>query len=590
VLRLEVPGAGNRADPVVRVDAEQIGRYIAAAVHSGSRAPEDFLILFRRRRFMGAYARVLEAHGIPFEIAGGGAFDESDELGALLPVLESLADPDDPVPFVAALRGPVFGVDDDALFRFASAGGRFRFTAELPAGADARIVRAAGLLRDAFADVEALPPAAAIARLCGRLGLTALAAAEELGESRAGNLLKALAAARKFSGEGCDFPGVVRELARMRDEDLIEQMSIEPGRAGVVRLMTLHGAKGLEARVVFLAEPAADNFPPRNFWVDREGETPVGYFRIVQRLGKRGEQDLAVPPGWDAMCEAEESFERAEHVRLLYVGATRAEEMLVVSIKRMASGRAAGPWAPLDRHLPAMLALPGPPAAAAPPPLPGLSAAPDAARTERERRRASAARPTYGVVAVTDVAHTGEKPAWESTGRGMSWGRVLHGALEAAMRDPKLDLALHAANLLAAEERPAADLADVLRVVEGVRASPLWKRALASKRRFAEVPFALPVEPMELGLAAAPGPTVLQGTIDLVFEEAGGWVLVDYKSDTVTPANRSTLETFYAPQIGHYRRYWESLTGQPTKAGLFFLATGELAMLPDPSMSPSHAS
>ena len=150
---------------------------------------------------------------------------------------------------------------------------------------------------------------------------------------------------------------------------------------------------------------------------------------------------------------------------------------------------------------------------------------------------------------MTDVAHSGEKPVWEATGRGMSWGRVLHGALEAAMRDPKLDLALHAANLLAAEERPPGDLADVLRVVEGVRASPLWKRALAAKRRFAEVPFALPVAPSELGLADAPDATVLQGTIDLVFEEEGGWVLVDYKSDTVTPANRPALVAFYTPQI-----------------------------------------
>ena len=78
-----------------------------------------------------------------------------------------------------------------------------------------------------------------------------------------------------------------------------------------------------------------------------------------------------MPPGWDAMCEAEEAFERAEHVRLLYVGATRAEETLVVSIKRTASGKAAGPWAPLDRYLPAMLALTGPPAAAARPRFPG---------------------------------------------------------------------------------------------------------------------------------------------------------------------------------------------------------------------------
>ncbi|MGE5414679.1 MAG: UvrD-helicase domain-containing protein, partial [Syntrophomonadaceae bacterium] len=263
VLRLEVEGAGNRWEPVVRDDADRIGRSIAAAVASGQRAPGDFLILFRRRRHMGAYARVLERLGVPFEIAGGGAFGESRELGELMPVLAALADPDDPVPFVAALRGPIFGVDDDALYRFSKAGGRFRFTADPPTDADPRIARAEGLLRDALAEVETLPPGAAISRLCGRLGLTALGASEELGESRAGNLLKSLAAARKLSADGLDFCGVVRELRRLRDEDLIEQMSVEPGRPGVVRLMTLHGAKGLEARVVFLAEPAAENFPAR---------------------------------------------------------------------------------------------------------------------------------------------------------------------------------------------------------------------------------------------------------------------------------------------------------------------------------------
>ena len=66
-------------------------------------------------------------------IAGGGAFCDSEELSALLPLLETLADPDDPVAFVAALRGPAFGVDDDALYRFARSRGRFRFTADLQA-------------------------------------------------------------------------------------------------------------------------------------------------------------------------------------------------------------------------------------------------------------------------------------------------------------------------------------------------------------------------------------------------------------------------------------------------------------------------
>jgi ATP-dependent helicase/nuclease subunit A len=502
-----------------------------------------------------------------------------------MPVLESLADPDDPVPFVAVLRGPIFGVDDDALYRFARAGGRFRFTAEPPASADPRIARAVSHLREALADVEKLPPAAAIARLCGRLGLVALAAAEDLGASRAGNLLKALAAARKFSAEGLDFAGVVGEIDRMRHEDLIEQMSVEPGRPGVVRLMTLHGAKGLEAPVVFLAEPAADNFPPRDFWIDRESDPPAGYFRVVQKLGQRGEQDLAAPARWDAMQEAERAFEQAETVRLLYVGATRAEEMLVVSIKRTAAGKASGPWAALDRFLPAALSAPDPPVPADATPPTRLAADAETARVERARRLAAASRPTHAVVAVTSVAHGGEKPAWESTGRGMSWGRVLHGALEAAMRDPRLDLRLHAANLLAAEERPPDELEEVLRVVEAVRGSALWKRAQAARRRLVEVPFALEVPRSDLGLDAGPDPVLLQGTIDLAFEEEDGWMLVDYKSDTASHGLDS-LVRFYTPQVRIYRRYWEQLTGRPTRAGLYFISAEETVWLDGGGQAP----
>jgi ATP-dependent helicase/nuclease subunit A len=579
VCRLEVPGSGSRVEPVVREDADRIARFIAASIASGARAAGDFLVLFRRRRYMSAYARALEALAVPFEIAGGGAFGESEELAALMPLLEALADPDDPVPFVAALRGPIFGVDDDALYRFSRSGSRFRFTAEPPAAADPRIARAARLLREAHEDAERLPPAAAIACLCERLGLVALAAAEELGASRAGNLLKALAAARKFSAEGLDFAGVVREIDRMRHEDLIEQMSVEPGRAGVVRLMTLHGAKGLEAPVVFLAEPAADSFPPRDFWIDRDREPPAGYFRVVQKLGQRGEQDLAAPAGWETMCEAEKEFERAENVRLLYVGATRAEQMLVVSIKRTATGKASGPWAALDRFLAAALPAPGAPvpAEAAPSSLAGNR---ERAAEERARRKAAASVATDAVASVTSVAHTGEKPAWESTGRGLSWGRVIHRALEAAMRDPKLDLALHAANLLAAEERPPGELEEVRRTVEAVRGSDLWTRALAARRRLVEVPFACEVPRAELGLATGPDRVLLQGAIDLAFEEDGGWILVDYKSDTVS-GGFDALVRFYTPQIRIYRRYWERLTARPARAGLFFVQTRETVWLED---------
>ena len=141
------------------------------------------------------------------------------------------------------------------------------------------------------------------------------------------------------------------------------------------------------------------------------------------------------------------------------------------------------------------------------------------------------------------------------------------------MRDGKLDVDAYAANLLAEEERSPSDLEELVRTVEAVRGSDLWKRAAAAPRRLVEVPFALMVPREDLGLAEGPAETLLQGAIDLVFEENGAWSLVDYKSDTVG-GKLKELVAFYTPQIAIYRRYWERLTGAPTRAGLFFADGG----------------
>jgi ATP-dependent helicase/nuclease subunit A len=579
-LRLPTPASGNSERPVAEADASRIAEVIASAIAKGEKRPEDFLILFRRRKFMADYARALEERGVVPEIGGGAAFGASEELEALMPVLESLADSDNPVPFVAALRGPFFGVDDETLYRFVRAGGRFSFRAALPEAADAGIRRAFELFREGERLVETLPPAAAISRLVERLGGTALAAARDLGDSRAGNLLKALSAARKFSSDGLDFFAVVEELERLREEDSVEQMSVEPGRPGAVRLMTLHSAKGLEAPVVFLAEPAAGSGRPRNYCIDRSVEPPRGYFRVTKRFGEHGEEEIARPAGWEKMQESEKSFDEAEKVRMLYVGATRARDLLVVSIKKTAAGRAAGAWAALDPFLEENLASRAP-APARQPAGPPLRPAEDieAFRGRRLDRRERCASPSYAVTSVTAVAHSGaDRPFRERTGRGMSWGSVIHRLLEALMRDGSLELRPYAANVLAEEGREPEDLEKAIELVESVRSSALWKRALTARRRMVEVPFALKVPSASVEEKSGPSETLLTGALDLVFEEDGVWTIVDYKSDTVTN-NLEELVAFYRPQIDHYRRYWRQLTGQPTRAGLFFVATGQEAWL-----------
>ena len=574
VFRIETPT--SRADqPVAEAEASRIADFIASTVAKGERRPEDFLLLFRRRKFMPEYARALERRGVLCEIGGGRAFGASEELASLMPPLQALADPENPVPLLAALRGPLFGVDDEALYRFARAGGRFSFRMPLPRETDRRIARAFEIFREGETLADTLPPAAAIARFVEKLGWVAASAARDLGDSRAGNLLKALAAARKFSAEGFDFGGAVEELERLRAEDAIEEMGVEPGRPGAVRLMTIHSAKGLEAPVVFLADPTGNTPGPRDYCVDRQAEPPSGYFRVARKFGTFGDEEIARPPGWDAMQETEKRFDEAEKVRLLYVGTTRAREMLVVGVKKTGTGKPSGPWASLHPYIQRELPQPSGAAPEAGPAPAGLPEELEQARRRRLESFSKCAAAGYAVASVTTVAHAEkERPFRERTGKGMSWGSAVHRLLEALMRDASLELRAYAANVLAEEGRPAEDLDELVRLVEAVRASPLWKRALAAKSRMVEVPFALTVPSAELGSSGGSAETLLTGALDLVFEEEDGWKIVDYKSDTIA-GNLDDLVAFYKPQIAHYRRYWQQLTGRPTKAGLFFVSTGQ---------------
>ena len=451
------------------------------------------------------------------------------------------------------------------------------FSTSLPRGTDPRITRAFEIFREGETLADTLPPAAAIARFVEKLGWVAAAAARDLGDSRAGNLLKALAAARKFSAEGFDFAGAVEELERLRAEDAIEEMGVEPGRPGAVRLMTIHSAKGLEAPVVFLADPTGGTPGPRDYCVDRQAE----------------------PPGATSASRGSSETSETRRLRGLRAG-MRCRRPRSVSTKprrsasstserrgpKRCSSSASRRAGPESHPGPGRLCIPSSNGSCRS--LRALRGKPG--RYRRDCRRSSSRPAASGLRAARSAPPPATRwppsppsrtlrrsgPSASSTGKGLSWGSAVHRLLEALMRDASLDLRAYAANVLSEEERPAEDLDEVVRLVEAVRSSPLWKRALAAKSRFVEVPFALTVPSADLGDAAGPGPadTLLTGALDLVFEEEDGWRIVDYKSDTIA-GNLDDLVAFYKPQIAHYRRYWQQLTGRPTKAGLFFVSTGQ---------------
>ena len=264
----------NNQNEIARKDAERIASYIDRALREGlhiSKAeesreeemkvdPGDFMILLRYKAHLPIYARALEARGIPYEISGGSAFNESRELAHLLNLLAAVADPEDQVSLVATLRGIFYGISDDLLYRFRIAGGFFSYLTEQKKCEDEEAGNKIGNVLSEIKEFHrwsrSKPPAAALSMILNRLGIVSLSITKEMGKSRAGNLLKASEIALWESGKTINsFTDMVERLEQYYAELDVEEMSVEPGNENVVRIMNLHKAKGLEAPVVFLADP-----------------------------------------------------------------------------------------------------------------------------------------------------------------------------------------------------------------------------------------------------------------------------------------------------------------------------------------------
>ncbi len=553
--------AGVPSKQVVAEDAAAIARYIRSQLDAGSlRQAGDFLVLAAKRKHLAEYASALEALEVPTEVTGAGAFGDSDEVALLGTLLRALADPDDGVAVVGVLRGPLFGISDEDLFAHKQAGGTF--FAVRPAPLDAghpSVISALATLGDLSRLTRELPLPSAVERILERTGLLALAAAQSPGGAEAGDLLHAVDRVREVMEEGGTLADAADALDEAAESSEAESWPLEPGRTNVVRVMNVHKAKGLEADVVFLADPLGG---PRNsvdIRIERTGERPVGWFRIVKRDSDKDYDGpvIAEPEGWAAHVAAEQPFVDAERGRVRYVAATRAKDLLVVSrwAKPSAGKR---PWAPFEEF------LAGAPELAAPKtvkrrasPKPDLTAK---TRTrlaaERGARLEGAKTPSFTVSSVTASTHrqlvvTEEDPARILRGpaTGIEWGDLIHALLEYAMGHPactRTDLDRYARWLTVEKPDIGAAVPEALDLVHRVMASETWARAQAAEECFVEVPFAI------AHLGPDGRPVVLSGVIDLAFRDAAGWKIVDYKSDQlISPDGRELVEK-YAPQLDAY--------------------------------------
>jgi ATP-dependent helicase/nuclease subunit A len=584
--RLQAAGQGGIVVQAAREDSERIASWIRTRIDAGERTPGSFMILTRAKKFIDMYARALEARSIPVQ-ASGAAVGIEDELSELVLLLNSLADPGDASLVLAVITGLFFGIDFEAIAQYLVDEKRtleFHVDEDIahPCTAEgAESVRGALVkLHEWWQLTRRLPADVAVPRIVDELGLLAYAAAGDLGETRAGSLLFALDAIRAAALAGdASLVAAINALESIANEDEAEA-PLEPGRSDVVRVMNVHKAKGLEADVVILGDPRGNVERDVTRHIDRsEDEQAIGFVVVEDAAARKNryEKIIAQPLDWEEHAREEKLYDAAEDDRLLYVAATRAREELVVS--HWIYNNSPSPWKPFYGELRTNFEEIGAPIVRAPA-REQLTRSAESVVHETlqvDSARAAAAQEGYRIASVTKRVKQGDAARLferYGEGRGTRWGSAVHGALEAAgngLTGEALRTACR--GLLIDNECPVGPggepewLEDLVATVTTMLSSAVWQRAQASSTALHECPFLVRWSGNALPDGTTPeSEQVIEGIIDLIFRETDGWVIVDYKTDTITdPDVRRGREELYRKQLDLYSACWEQMTGEKVK-------------------------
>jgi ATP-dependent exoDNAse (exonuclease V) beta subunit len=293
--------------------------------------PRHVCLLFRRfKRFRDdvtrPYVRALEVRRVPHVLIGGRSFHDREEVLAIRAALGAIERPDDELRVFATLRGPLFALGDDALLAFRHRQGRFhplrRFEPAVLDASDREVVEAMAVLGGLHRGRNRRPIAETVGALLDAVRAHAGIAIWPTGEQALANCLRVVDLARRFERRGASsFRAFVERLEDDAERSEVEEAPVvEEGTEGV-RIMTVHKAKGLEFPVVILADPtcAATREPPT-----RHVEVSRGVW-LEALCG-------CAPPELVDHHEEEARCDREEAVRLAYVAATRARDLLVVPV------------------------------------------------------------------------------------------------------------------------------------------------------------------------------------------------------------------------------------------------------------------
>jgi ATP-dependent exoDNAse (exonuclease V) beta subunit len=293
-------------------------------------APRHVCLLFRRfssfdEDVTRPFVEALEARGIAHLLVGGKSFHTREEVESLRTALTAVEWPDDELSVYGTLKGPLFAIGDEELMEYRQARRRLH-PYRLPTSADdplperlRPIVEALSLLRELHRRRNARPAEETVRDLLQATRAHAGFVLRPWGEQALANVMRVVELARRYEvSGGISFRGFVEQLRLDAGGEAPEAPIVEEASEGV-RLMTVHRAKGLEFPVVILADVTANLTPQRpSRHVDpARGLCALGLSRwLPLDLLEHETEEMA--------------RERAEGLRVAYVAATRARDLLVV--------------------------------------------------------------------------------------------------------------------------------------------------------------------------------------------------------------------------------------------------------------------
>lgn len=284
----------------------------------------DIAILFRKRNWgkidlQREVVRALEGRGVAHLVAGSKSFHKREEVETLRAALTAIEWPDDELNVFAALKGSLFAISDERLLLYRCQHRRLN-PLKSDVTAFPEIDEALALLRRLHRARNYRPFAATVNELLEATRAHAGFLLRPGGQQILANVARVADLARTFEmSGGMSFRGFVEDLAAQAERGEASEAPVLEEDSDGVRLMTLHSAKGLEFPVVILTD----------LTTGLSRNEPEAYVNTEKRLCAMELLGCAPRELRDRRDE-EAVKERAEGVRVAYVAATRARDVLVV--------------------------------------------------------------------------------------------------------------------------------------------------------------------------------------------------------------------------------------------------------------------